>query len=83
MEKLLKIEPSKNEIYYPRYNESVLSKPFFHVIFTEKIKKADIFSKRLKKLKVRAGYLRPLTIYDFKIEGLYFVDIFLPFPRLT
>jgi len=52
-------------------------KPFFYVISNGEIEKADIFSRRLRELGVRAGYLRPPTIHDFRVEGLYLVDLFL------
>ena len=66
MKKLLKIESSKNEMYHFRQNESVLDKFFFHVVFIEKMKKVNIFSRRLKKLRMRVKYLRFFIIYDFK-----------------
>jgi len=83
MKELLKIESSKNEMYHLRQNESVLSKPFFHVVFIDEMEKADTFSRRLRKLRVRAGYLRPPIIHDFRAEGLYLVDRVLSFSSLT
>ena len=59
IEELLEIEPPENEMYYLRQNKSVLGKPFFYVVSTGEIEKADTFSRRLRELGVRAGYLRP------------------------
>jgi len=83
MEELLEIEPPENEMYHLRQNESVLGKPFFHVVSTGDMEKADTFSRRLRELGVRAGYLRPPTIHDFRAEGLYLVGRVAPFPPLT
>ena len=83
IEELLEIEPREDEMYHLRQNESVLSKPFFQVISNRETEKADTFSRRLRELGVRAGYLRPPTIYDFRAEGLYLIGIFLLFPRFT
>ena len=55
----------------------MLDKPFFHVIFIKEMKKVDTFSRRLRELEVRAEYLRPLIIHDFRTEGLYLVGMFL------
>ncbi|KAK3169331.1 hypothetical protein OEA41_008714 [Lepraria neglecta] len=74
MEELLEIEPPEDEMYHLRQNESVLSKPFFQVISNGEMEKADTFSRRLRELGVRAGYLRPPTIHDFRAEGLYLID---------
>lgn len=83
MEELLEIEPPENEMYHLRQNESVLGKPFFHVVSTGEMEKADTFSRRLRELGVRAGYLRPPTIHDFRAEGLYLVGRVPPSPPLT
>ena len=84
MEELLEIEPPENEMYHLRQNESVLGKPFFHVVSTGEMEKADTFSRRLRELGVRAGYLRPPTIHDFRAEGLYLVGrVFHRFPLDT
>lgn len=77
MEELLAIEPPEDEMYHLRQHESVLDKPFFHVISTGEMEKADTFSRRLRELGVRAGYLRCPTIHDFRAEGLYLIDVFL------
>ncbi len=69
IEELLEIEPPENETYLLRQNESVLGKPFFYVVSTGETEKADTFSRRLKELGVRAGYLWPPTIHDFRAEG--------------
>ncbi len=45
------------------------------------MEKADTFSRRLRELGIHAGYLRPPTIHDFRVEGLYIVGIFLRFSR--
>lgn len=74
IEKLLKIELSKNKIYYFQQNESMLSKLFFYVIFIDKIKKADIFSRRLRELRMRVGYLQFSIVYNFRTENLYLVN---------
>ncbi len=76
IEELLDIKPPEDKIYHLRQSDGVLDKPFFHVISTGEIKKADIFSRRLRELGVHAGYLRPPTIHDFRAEGLYLVGIF-------
>ncbi|MCJ1484938.1 hypothetical protein MMC06_005111, partial [Schaereria dolodes] len=73
MEELLEIEPPKDEMYHLRQNKSVLGKPFFHMISTSEMEKADTFSRRLRELGIRAGYLRPPTIHDFRAEGLYLI----------
>lgn len=78
IEELLDIEPPEDEIYYLRQSDGVLDKLFFYIISIGDIEKADIFSRRLRELGVRAGYLRPPTIYDFRAEGLYLVG---KFPR--
>lgn len=82
MEELLEIEPPKNEMYHLRQNESVLGKPFFHVISTGKMEKADTFSRRLRELGIRAKYLRAPTIHDFRAEGLYLIGMCFRFSRL-
>ena len=76
MEELLDIEPPEDEIYYLRQRDDILDKPFFYVISTGEIEKADTFSRRLRELGTRAGYLRPPTIHDFRAEGLYLVGMF-------
>ncbi len=83
MEELLEIEPPEDEMYHLRQNESVLGKPFFHVISNGEMEKADTFSRRLRELGVRAGYLRPPTIHDFRAEGLYLVGLFPLSSRFT
>ena len=77
MEELLDIEPPEDEMYHLRQSDGVLDKPFFHVISTAEMEKADTFSRRLRELGVRAGYLRPPTIHDFRAEGLYLVGMLL------
>lgn len=83
MEELLEIEPPEDEMYQLRQNESVLGKPFFQVISNGEMEKADTFSRRLRELGVRAGYLRPPTIHDFRAEGLYLIGMFSLFPLFT
>ena len=83
MEELLEIEPPDDEMYHLRQNESVLGKPFFQVISNGEMEKADTFSRRLRELGVRAGYLRPPTIHDFRAEGLYLIGMFPPHSRIT
>lgn len=83
MEELLEIEPPKDEIYHLRQKDSVLGKPFFRVISTGEIEKADTFSRRLRELGIRAGYLRTPTIHDFRAEGLYLISAFFRFSRFT
>ena len=83
IEELLEIEPPDDEMYHLRQNESVLGKPFFQVISNREIEKADTFSRRLRELGVRAGYLRPPTIHDFRAEGLYLIGMFPPYSRIT
>ena len=56
---------------------------FFHVVFINEMKKVNIFSKRLKKLKERVKYLRFFSIYDFKTESLYLINKILSFFLLT
>ena len=78
MEELLAIEPLEDEMYHLRQHESMLDKPFFHVILTGKMEKADTFSRRLRELGIRAGYLRCLIIHNFRAEGLYLIGMFSP-----
>ena len=80
IEELLAIEPPEDKIYYFRQYGSILNKPFFYMISTGEIEKADTFSRRLRELGIRTGYLRCPTIYDFRAEGLYLIGIFLPSP---
>ncbi len=75
MEELLAIEPPEDEMYHLQQNENVLGTPFFSVISSGKMEKAETFSRRLRELGVRAGYLRPPTIHDFRAEGLYLVGM--------
>jgi len=77
MKELLTIEPSKDEMYHLRQHESVLDKLFFHVISIDEMEKIDIFSRRLRKLSIRAKYLRCSIIHDFRAKRLYLVDVFL------
>lgn len=83
MEELLEIEPPDDEMYHLRQNESVLGKPFFQVISNGEMEKADTFSRRLRELGVRTGYLRLPTIHDFRAEGLYLIGMFPPHSRLA
>ncbi|KAL2050086.1 hypothetical protein ABVK25_009696 [Lepraria finkii] len=76
MEELFDIEPPEDKMYHLRQRDGVLDKPFFHVLSTGEMEKADTFSRRLRELGIRAGYLRPPTIHDFRAEGLYLVGIF-------
>lgn len=76
MEELLDIKPPEDEMYHLRQSDGVLDKSFFHVISTGDMEKADTFSRRLRELGARAGYLRPPTIHDFRAEGLYLVGMF-------
>lgn len=76
MEELLDIEAPETEMYHLRQSDGVLDKPFFHVISTGGMEKADTLSRRLRELGVRAGYLRSPTIHDFRAEGLYLVGMF-------
>lgn len=81
MEELLEIEPPEEEMYHLQQNESVFGKPFFHVISNGEMEKADTFSRRLRELGIRAGYLRPPTIHDFRAEGLYLIGMSSRFSR--
>ncbi|KAL2041983.1 hypothetical protein N7G274_005171 [Stereocaulon virgatum] len=75
MEELLEIEPPENEMYHLRQNEKCAQQALFSTSSPPaRWKKADTFSRRLRELGVRAGYLRPPTIHDFRAEGLYLVD---------
>ena len=56
--------------------DDILDKPFFYVICTGEMDKADTFSRCLRELGTRAGYLRPPTIHDFRAGGLYLVGMF-------
>lgn len=82
MDELLEIEPPEDEMYRLRQHKSVHDKPFFHVISNGEMEKADTFSRRLRELGIRAGYLRPPTIHDFRAEGLYPIGMFSRFSRL-
>lgn len=75
MKELLTIEFSKNEMYHLRQNENVRDKLFFFVISSEEMKKIDMFSRCLRKLEIRAEYLRLSIIHDFRAESLYLVDM--------
>ena len=57
MEELLDIEPPENEMYHLQQRDDILDKPFFRVISTGEMEKADTFSRRLRELGIRAGYL--------------------------
>lgn len=83
MKELLKIKPLKDKMYHLQQNKSVLEKFFFSVIFTEKMKKIDTFSKCLKKLRVCTEYLWPFIIHNFKTENLYLISMFSLFLWLT
>lgn len=76
IEELLDIKAPEIEIYYLRQSNNILDKPFFHLISTGEMEKADTLGRRLRELGVRAGYPRTPTIYDFRAEGLYLVGMF-------
>ena len=61
MEELLDIEPFKDEMYDIWQGDSVHDKPFFRVVSTVEMEKADISCRRLRELRIRAGYLRRIT----------------------
>lgn len=75
-EELLEIEPPDEEMYHLQFREEMLDKAFFDVS-TGTIQKANTFSKRLRDLGFRAGYVRPPTVHDFRAEGLYVIGMFL------
>ncbi len=81
IEELLEIEPLEDEMYRLRQNNHILSKLFFHVLSTGESEKADTFSRRPRELGFRAGYLRPLTVHDFRSEDLYLSGMSLLFSR--
>ena len=52
-------------MYHLRQSDGVLDKPFFHVISTGEMEKADTFSRRLRELaplKVGPGIVRHVRI---------------------
>jgi len=70
MEELLDIDPPEDEMYHLRQSDGVLDKPFCEIISTGEMEEADTLSVGcLRELGVRAGYLRPATIYDFRSEA--------------
>ena len=77
-EELLDIDPPNGEMHHLHLNESILDRPFFQVASTGEIEKADTFSRRLRELGLRTGYLRPPTIHDFRAEGLFLVGMLPP-----
>ena len=82
MDELLEIEPPEDEMYHLRQHESVLDKPFVHVISNGEMEKADIFSRRLRELGIRAGYLRP-PMYHPRLPGGGLVPHWYVFPLFS
>lgn len=82
MEELLAIEPPNDEMYCLHQSDRVHGKPFFQAISTGQMEKASTFSKRLKALGLRAGYIHPPTIHDFRAEGLYLIGMLPSYPWL-
>ena len=73
-EELLELEPLDEEMHHLHFKEDVLDKPFFEMS-TGKIQKANTFGKHLRDLGFHAGYVRPPTIHDFRVEGLYLIGM--------
>jgi hypothetical protein len=77
IEDLLALEPEDDEMLHLQWKESILNQPFFKTMSLRrgegKIEKAGTLSKRLHDLGVRAGYMRPPTVHDFRAEGLYWI----------
>lgn len=78
IEDLLALEPSEGEMVHLQWKTSILDQPFFKSMSSRrapgKIETAGAFSKRLRALGFRAGYLRPPTMHNFRAEGLYWID---------
>lgn len=77
IEDLLDLEPEDDEMLHLQWKESILDRPFFKTMSSRrgegKIELAGTLSKRLHDLGVRAGYMRPPTVHDFRAEGLYWI----------
>ncbi|EJT69642.1 hypothetical protein GGTG_12526 [Gaeumannomyces tritici R3-111a-1] len=75
---LFKIQPSEGEMVHLQWKDSILDQTFFKSMSARRdagrIETAIALSKRLRALGFRAGYARPPTIYDFRAEGLYWID---------
>ncbi|KAK1948909.1 hypothetical protein LY78DRAFT_664638 [Colletotrichum sublineola] len=76
---LLAIEPSDGKMLQLRWNDCMLNQPLFKSMSSKraarKIKTANAFSRRLRALGLRAGYIRPPTVHNFRAEGLYWIGI--------
>ena len=64
--------------------ESVCDFPFFKSMSVRgmpgKMETVTAFSGRLRLLGFRASYPYPLTIYNFRVEGLYQIDLYANVP---
>ncbi|KAL2273120.1 hypothetical protein FJTKL_04930 [Diaporthe vaccinii] len=80
IEDLLALEPVEGAMLHLQWKDSVLEQPFFKTLSSRraqgKIETAGALSKRLRALGLRAGYINPPTIHDFRAEGLYWIDQF-------
>lgn len=73
MEELLDIEPPEEEdMFHLQWDPRVLDWPLYQRDNGE-IESAQVFSRRLRDLGLRAGYSRPPTIHDFRAEGLHLI----------
>lgn len=79
IEDLLALEPPEGEMYHLQWRNTILDQPFFKSMSARrapgKIETAVAFGKRLRALGFRTGYARPLTIHDFRAEGLYWIGM--------
>ena len=67
IEELLAIEPPKDGMRHLRFAKKLLDTPFFQGP-DGRILTAGAFAHRLKNLGLRAGYLKPPVIHDFRAE---------------
>jgi len=77
---LLAIPPSVGEMVHLQWNKGVRDLSFFKSTSArsapKRIESATAFGKRLRHLGFRAGYPHPLTIHDFRAEGLYLISTY-------
>ena len=75
IDEILDIEPPEEEEMFPlQWDPHVLDLPLYQRDNGE-IESAVIFSRRLRELGFRAGYIRPPTIHDFRAEGLHLIGM--------
>ena len=83
IKQLLNIVPLKGEMLYLQWEESMLNTPFFKSMSArQKIEKVNAFSFCLRALGICMGYPRPPIIHDFRVEGLYWIDMYTVVPSI-